>query len=173
VRVTALLRQVRVPALLRAALHPMVTVLRATPHRYPMLLIDRIDELIPRRHGIAVKAVSVNEFQAHGAPPGDRPLLPPTFVVDALGQLAIGVLSAGSKDRPAVWYLAAIEGMRFDVLATPGDLLRFEATVVRQWATVTKVAVLATIDGTTVAEGVLVLSSGRAAEPPAPRTDER
>jgi 3-hydroxyacyl-[acyl-carrier-protein] dehydratase len=142
----------------------MAAVLRATPHRFPMLLIDRIDELTPRRHGLAVKAVSVNEFQAHGAPPGDRPLLPPTFIVDALGQLAIGVLSAGPEDRAAVWYLAAIEGVRFDTPASPGDLLRLEATVQRRWGSVSRVAVRATIEGKTVAEGVLLLSTGRVPE---------
>jgi 3-hydroxyacyl-[acyl-carrier-protein] dehydratase len=150
--------------------HPMKAVLRATPHRFPMLLIDRIDEMTPRRHGIALKAISVNEFQAHGAPPGDRPPLPGTFIVDALGQLAIGVLSAGttkdaedreeSEDRPTVWYLAAIEDMRFEMAASPGDLLRLEATVQRQFGSVSKLAVRATIEGKTVAEGVLLLSTG-------------
>jgi 3-hydroxyacyl-[acyl-carrier-protein] dehydratase len=149
---------------------PMKAVLRATPHRFPMLLIDRIDEMTPRRHGVALKAVSVNEFQAHGAPPGDRPPLPGTFIVDALGQLAIGVLSAGNtedtEDRPRVWYLAAIEGVRFEMAASPGDLLRLEATVQRQWGSVSKLAVRATIEGKTVAEGVLLLSTGAAAGEP-------
>jgi 3-hydroxyacyl-[acyl-carrier-protein] dehydratase len=156
--------------------HPMKAVLRATPHRFPMLLIDRIDEMTPRRHGIALKAISVNEFQAHGAPPGDRPPLPGTFIVDALGQLAIGVLSAGttedtedtedkegreeSEDRPGVWYLAAIEGVRFEMAASPGDLLRLEVTVQRQFGSVSKLAVRASIEGKTVAEGVLLLSTG-------------
>jgi 3-hydroxyacyl-[acyl-carrier-protein] dehydratase len=156
--------------------HPMKAVLRATPHRFPMLLIDRIDEMTPRRHGIALKAISVNEFQAHGAPPGDRPPLPGTFIVDALGQLAIGVLSAGttedtedtedkegreeSEDRPGVWYLAAIEGVRFEMAASPGDLLRLEVTVQRQFGSVSKLAVWASIEGKTVAEGVLLLSTG-------------
>jgi 3-hydroxyacyl-[acyl-carrier-protein] dehydratase len=152
--------------------HPMKAVLRATPHRFPMLLIDRIDEMTPRRHGIALKAVSVNEFQAHGAPPVDRPALPGTFIVDALGQLAIAVLSAGTtedaedtgdtEERPEVWYLAAIEGVRFEMAASPGDLLRLEVTVQRQWGSVSKLAVRATIDGKTVAEGVLLLSTGHA-----------
>jgi 3-hydroxyacyl-[acyl-carrier-protein] dehydratase len=162
--------------------HPMKAVLRATPHRFPMLLIDRIDEMTPGRHGIALKAISVNEFQAHGVPPGDRPPLPGTFIVDALGQLAIGVLSARttedaedaedrevredtedreeSEDRPGVWYLAAIEGVRFEMAASPGDLLRLEATVQRQFGSVSKLAVRATIEGKTVAEGVLLLSTG-------------
>ena len=153
--------------------HPMKTVLRATPHRFPMLLIDRIDEMTPRRHGIALKAISVNEFQAHGAPPGDRPPLPGTFIVDALGQLAIGVLSAGttegaedreeSEDRPTVWYLAAIEDVRFEMAASPGDLLRLEATVQRQFGSVSKLAVRASIEGKTVVEGVLLLSTGHVA----------
>src|SRR6185503_17001095 len=105
--------------------HPLAPVMAAVPHRHPMLLLDRLTEVVPGRSGSAIKAISANEVQFQGEG------LPRTLIVDALGQLAIVVLAPPAPDGspPAVYYLAEIAGMELGRPPAPGDLLRMEATV--------------------------------------------
>ena len=149
--------------------HPLAAVMAGVPHRYPMLLLDRLVRVTPMRHGSAMKAVSGGEAHREGAVAGSNPGLPPSLIVDALGQLAIIVLAAGSAPLPSVWYLGAIESMTFTSPALPGQVLLMEATVQKTFRTSSKVAVRVSAHGNTVAEGVMVLSRGGAANEPGAR----
>jgi 3-hydroxyacyl-[acyl-carrier-protein] dehydratase len=142
--------------------HPLEPILAATPHRHPMLLIDRLEALVPGRSGSALKAVSANEmhFAAAGAAAAG---MPPTLLVDALGQLAIVVLAPAASEGvpaapPPVYYLADIEGMEFDRPPRPGDVLRMEATVGRTWGRTSRVQVRGEVDGRRVAAGTMILA---------------
>jgi 3-hydroxyacyl-[acyl-carrier-protein] dehydratase len=145
--------------------HPLAPVLAATPHRHPMLLIDRLEAVVPGRSGSALKAISANEmhFEPAGAVTAG---MPPTLLVDALGQLAIVVLAPpATEGRPAasppVYYLADIEGMEFDRPPRPGDLLRMEATVRKTWRGTSRVQVRGEVAGRRVAAGTLILARSR------------
>jgi 3-hydroxyacyl-[acyl-carrier-protein] dehydratase len=118
------------------------------PHRYPMLLVDRLESIVPEHSGSALKAITAGAAQG----------LPPTLIVDALGQLAIMVMNAGASRPPSRWLLGAIEGMVFPHRVSPGDLLRMEAWVRKSWRQSIRVAVRASVEGRTAAEGVLVLT---------------
>jgi 3-hydroxyacyl-[acyl-carrier-protein] dehydratase len=140
--------------------HPLAAVMAATPHRHPMLLIDRLGAVVPGRHGSALKAVSANEM--HFAADGTSAGMPPTLVVDALGQLAIVVLAPAAADGggapPPVYYLAHIEAMEFGRPPRPGDLLHMEATVRRTLGRTSRVEVRGKVGGRPVAEGTLILA---------------
>ena len=69
-------------------------VMAALPHRFPMLLVDRVEELVPDRRIVAVKAVTINEHFFAGHFP-DRPIMPGVLIVEALAQAA-GVLAVES-----------------------------------------------------------------------------
>lgn len=143
--------------------HPLAPILAATPHRHPMLLIDRLEAVVPGRHGSALKAVSANEM--HFVAAGPAAGMPPTLLVDALGQLAIVVLAppaseGGPATPPPVYYLADIEGMEFDRPPQPGDLLRMEATVRKTWGGTSRVQVRGEVAGRRVAAGTLILARG-------------
>jgi 3-hydroxyacyl-[acyl-carrier-protein] dehydratase len=139
--------------------HPSAAVVTASvPHRYPMLLVDRLDSLRPTHSGSALKAVTFGESHREGAVDEGPYALPPTLMVDALGQVAIMVMNAGAAGPPARWVLGAIERMDFFRAVRPGETMRMEATVRRAWQRIRQVAVRASVDGETAAEGLLVLS---------------
>ena len=71
-------------------------VMAALPHRYPMLLVDRVEELVRDERIAAVKAVTINESFFQGHFPG-RPIMPGVLIVEALAQAA-GVLAVESLD---------------------------------------------------------------------------
>jgi beta-hydroxyacyl-ACP dehydratase FabZ len=124
---------------------------RILPHRYPMLLVDRIVEMDEERI-VGIKNVTHNEPFFTGHFP-DFPVMPGVLIVEAMAQAA-GVLvlkSIADRDRKLV-LLVAIENARFRKPVVPGDQLRLEMSVVKRKSTVAKMAGRATVDGVLVAE---------------------
>ena len=128
-------------------------VLAALPHRYPMLLVDRVEELILDRSIVAIKAVSFNESFFQGHFPG-RPIMPGVLIVEALAQAAgvLAVETLGLAGSGKLVYFMAIEGAKFRKPVEPGVLLRLEVEFTQKRARVCKFAGRATIDGDVAAE---------------------
>jgi 3-hydroxyacyl-[acyl-carrier-protein] dehydratase len=128
-------------------------VLAALPHRYPMLLVDRVEELLPDRSIAAIKAVTINEGFFQGHFPG-RPIMPGVLIVEALAQAAgvLAVESLGLAGSGKLVYFMAIDGAKFRRPVEPGVLLRLEVAFVQKRATVCKFAGEAKVDGQVVAE---------------------
>lgn len=116
-------------------------VLAALPHRYPMLLVDRVEEIIIDHSIRATKAVSFNEpfFQGHF--PG-RPIMPGVLIVEALAQAAgvLAVESLGLSGTGKLVYFMAIEGAKFRTPVEPGCLLSLEVEFVQKRSSVCKFA---------------------------------
>ncbi len=128
-------------------------VMAALPHRYPMLLIDRVESLVPDTSITAIKAVTINEGFFQGHFPG-RPIMPGVLIVEALAQAAgvLAVESLGLAGSGKLVYFMAIDGAKFRKPVEPGVLLQLEATFVQKRATVCKFAGVAKVDGKVVAE---------------------
>ncbi|GHT91358.1 3-hydroxyacyl-[acyl-carrier-protein] dehydratase FabZ [Alphaproteobacteria bacterium] len=101
---------------------------KCLPHRYPMLMIDRLEQLRPGVGAVGIKNVSVNEpfFQGHFP---DRPIMPGVLIVEAMGQTA-GVVVAKSMNlsENGLVYFMSMDNVKFRKLVEPGDLLRLVVT---------------------------------------------
>ena len=140
-------------------------VMAALPHRYPMLLVDRVEAIELDRSIVAVKAVSMNEGFFQGHFPG-RPIMPGVLIVEALAQAAgvLAVHSLGLAGSGKLVYFMAIEGAKFRAPVEPGVLLKLNVEFVQKRTSVCKFAGTATIDGKTVAEANF---TAMIADPPA------
>ena len=128
-------------------------VMAALPHRYPMLLVDRVERIVPDQSITAIKAVSMNEGFFQGHFPG-RPIMPGVLIVEALAQAA-GVLAVetfGLANSGKLVYFMAIEGAKFRNPVEPGCLLQLDVEFVQKRASVSKFAGKASVDGKVVAE---------------------
>jgi 3-hydroxyacyl-[acyl-carrier-protein] dehydratase len=128
-------------------------VMAALPHRYPMLLVDRVESLDPDKGIVAIKAVTINEpfFQGHFPA---RPIMPGVLIVEALAQAAgvLAVEALGLAGSGKLVYFMAIEGAKFRLPVEPGVLLRLEVEFVQKRASVCKFAGRASVDGKLAAE---------------------
>jgi len=140
-------------------------ILAALPHRYPMLLVDRVLELVPDQQITAVKAVSFNEGFFQGHFPG-RPIMPGVLQIEALAQAAgiLAVESLGLAGSGKLVYFMAIEEAKFRAPVEPGVLLQLEAGFVQKRARVCKFWGRASIEGKVTCE---VNFTAMIADPPA------
>lgn len=116
-------------------------VMAALPHRFPMLLVDRVEALHVDERIVATKAVTINEPFFTGHFP-DRPIMPGVLIVEALAQAAgvLAVESLGLAGSGKLVYFMAIDGAKFRTPVEPGVLLRLEVDFVQKRSTVCKFA---------------------------------
>src|SRR5436190_23917987 len=128
-------------------------VMAALPHRYPMLLVDRVESLDPEKGIVAIKAVSMNEEFFQGHFPG-RPIMPGVLQVEALAQAAgvLAVESLGLAGSGKLVYFMSIDGVKFRKPVEPGSLLRLEVEFIQKRARVCKFAGKATLNGEVATE---------------------
>ena len=140
-------------------------VMAALPHRFPMLLVDRVEEIILDRSIRAIKAVSFNESFFQGHFPG-RPIMPGVLIVEALAQAAgvLAVESLGLAGSGKLVYFMAIDGAKFRLPVEPGCLLTLDVEFVQKRSSVCKFAGRASVDGKLAAEANF---TAMIADPPA------
>lgn len=128
-------------------------ILNALPHRYPLLLVDRVKSLTVGEEIHAVKAVSFNEQFFQGHFPG-RPIMPGVLQIEAMAQaaaiLAIETLELAGSGK--LVYFMSIDGVRFRRPVVPGDRLELHVTKVQSRANVWKFSGKAMVDGKVAAE---------------------
>ncbi len=107
-------------------------VMRLIPHRFPMLLIDRVVEMRAMEHAVGLKGVTINEPFFCGHFPGD-PIMPGVLLIEAMAQTAavLVVASHGPEYAGAPVYFMAIDRARFRRPVRPGDFLRLQVEVLR------------------------------------------
>lgn len=136
-----------------APAYDITRILAALPHRYPMLLVDRVVSLDLGERIHAVKAVSFNESFFQGHFPG-APIMPGVLQIEALAQAA-GILAVETLELAGsgkLVFFMAISEAKFRKPVTPGVLLDLEANFVQQRARVCKFAGRASVDGATTCE---------------------
>ena len=138
----------------------------ALPHRYPMLLVDRVESLDPDKGIVAIKAVTINEpfFQGHFPA---RPIMPGVLIVEALAQAAgvLAVEALGLAGSGKLVYFMAIEGAKFRSRSNPACCSGSRSSSSRSARSVCKFAGRATVDGKLAAEASF---TAMIADPPPP-----
>src|SRR5687767_15979029 len=107
-----------------------IQIMRIIPHRYPFLLVDRIEELEAGKRAIGFKNVSIGEpfFQGHFP---DYPVMPGVLIIEAMAQVgAVGVMAGGEHSEKLALF-AGIDGVRFRRQVVPGDVLTMEVEIDR------------------------------------------
>ena len=127
------------------------------PHRYPLLLLDRVVELEPGKRAVALKNVTRNEWFFEGHFPR-QPIMPGVLIVEALAQTgAVAALSA-EQFRGKLGLFAGIDGVRFRRQVIPGDQLRLEVTLDRIRGPIGKASAVAAVEGEIAASGTLTFA---------------
>ncbi len=123
-------------------------ILKALPHRYPMLLVDRVEEIVKGEQISALKAVTFNEGFFQGHFPG-RPIMPGVLQIEALAQAAgiLGIETLELADSGKLVYFMAIENAKFRAPVEPGCLLKLDVSFTQQRSRICKFHGEASVDG--------------------------
>lgn len=128
-------------------------IMQMIPHRYPFLMVDRVEQVIPDVSAVGIKNVSVNEphFQGHFP---SRPIMPGVLIIEAMAQTA-GVLvveTLGASAEGKLVYFMSVENARFRKPVAPGDRLMIHVYKERSRGNVWKFRGEAKVDGALTAE---------------------
>ncbi len=130
------------------------------PHRYPMLLVDRIIELEPLKRAVGIKNVTVNEEFFQGHFPG-HPVMPGVLILEAMAQVGGVAILYPEENRGKLAFFASMDRVKFRKPVVPGDQLRTVAEIIKVRAGTGKLWVQSFVDDQLAAEAefLFVLSS--------------
>lgn len=126
---------------------------RILPHRYPFLLVDRVEEIDGDRRAVGFKCVTANEPHFTGHFPG-RPIMPGVLIVEAMAQTAAVMIGVAQDlaDKSLLVYFMGMDAVKFRRMVRPGDTLRMDIETRRGGGRVWKFAGRATVEGELAAE---------------------
>jgi beta-hydroxyacyl-ACP dehydratase FabZ len=131
-------------------------ILRLLPHRYPLLLVDRILELEEGKRIVGLKNVTANEPHFQGHFPG-APVMPGVLIIEAMAQCGAVLFALNLEGRERkLFYFGAVDKARFRKPVVPGDQLILELDVLQKRSSTAKLKGIAKVDGNVVAEAELL-----------------
>jgi len=141
------------PARTSASTADVQAVMALIPHRFPMLLVDRVEDIIADVSARGIKAVTINEPFFAGHFPA-RPIMPGVLIVEALAQTAgvLAVRSFGLSGTGKLVYFMAIDSAKFRSPVEPGCLMELHVAFTQRRASVCKFTGRAVVNGKTAAE---------------------
>jgi 3-hydroxyacyl-[acyl-carrier-protein] dehydratase len=132
-------------------------IMEILPHRYPLLLIDRILELEPFKRAVGYKNITMNEEFFNGHFPGN-PLMPGVLMIEALAQLGGTIILTPGEFARKTPFLAGVDKVKFRRPVVPGDCLMMEIEMLRSRQNIGWVSALARVEDKLVCSGVLMFS---------------
>jgi 3-hydroxyacyl-[acyl-carrier-protein] dehydratase len=136
-------------------------ILKALPHRYPFLLVDRVVEVVQGQHIHAYKNLTFNEHFFQGHFPG-KPVMPGVLQLEALAQAGALLAYEGAPFDPLtkVIYLMSFDRVKFRKPVVPGDRLDLHVRIERQKGAIWRLAAEGKVDGATVSEAQMMAMIG-------------
>ncbi len=133
-----------------------IEIMKLLPHRYPMLLVDRILEIDPGKRVVGLKNVSANEQFFQGHFPG-APVMPGVLIVEAMAQCCAVLFLRDIEDRETKLFLfGGIDKARFRKPVVPGDQLILECEVIQRRGGTVKMRGTARVNDAVVAEAEML-----------------
>ena len=131
----------------------ILRIMEMIPHRYPFLLIDRLEDVVANESAVGIKNVTINEFYFPGHFPG-QPVLPGVIIIEAMAQTAavLVVETLGPDAEGKLVYFMTINDARFRKPVGPGDTLRVHVQKLHNRRNVWKFRGEARVDGNLMAE---------------------
>ncbi len=131
-------------------------IMASIPHRYPMLLVDRVVEMVVGESAVGIKNVTINEHIFAGHFP-TQPVLPGVLIIESMAQTAAVVVVAtlGQSAEGKLVYFMSIESAKFRRPVVPGDQMRIHVAKERSRGNVWRFACAARVDGVVVAEATI------------------
>ncbi|MBI4544027.1 MAG: bifunctional UDP-3-O-[3-hydroxymyristoyl] N-acetylglucosamine deacetylase/3-hydroxyacyl-ACP dehydratase [Gemmatimonadetes bacterium] len=131
-------------------------IMQYLPHRYPMLLVDRVVEFEPGKRIVGIKNVTINEPFFQGHYPG-HPIMPGVLIIEAMAQVG-GLLLMDAVENPEgkVVYFMSLDNVKWRRPVTPGDQIRFELEMLQFRRHVCRMRGVGTVDGQVVAEAEMM-----------------
>ncbi len=131
-------------------------ILAMIPHRYPLLLVDRVLEVVPGESAHGLKNVTMNEPHFMGHFPG-HPIMPGVLIIEALAQTAavLVVKTLGEHVAGKLVYFTSIEEAKFRKPVTPGDSLHLYVKIIRSRGMLYKLEARAEVNGEVTTEAII------------------
>lgn len=129
------------------------------PHRYPFLLIDRVEEVVLGKYAKGFKNVTINEpfFQGHFQ---DYPVMPGVLILEALAQLGAVVALSDEKNKGKIAFLAGADKVRWKRKVVPGDRLDLSIELIKIKGPIGIAKGIATVNGDKACEGEIMFAIG-------------
>lgn len=134
-------------------------IMEIIPHRYPFLLVDKVEELEPGHRAVGYKNVTMNEQFFQGHFPGE-PVMPGVLIVEALAQVGAVTMLSQEEMKGRIAYFGGINKCKFRQKVVPGDVLRLEVEIIKSKGPVGVGKAVAYVDGKKVCTGELTFAIG-------------
>lgn len=132
-------------------------ILKIIPHRYPFLLVDKVEIIEENRRCVGTKCVTANELYFHGHFPS-KPILPGVLILEAMAQTAAAMMMSLPETRGHFAYIAGINKAKFRRLVVPGDVLKLFVETIRFKGKIGKLSGAAYVDQELAAEAEFLAS---------------
>lgn len=129
-------------------------IMEILPHRYPFLLVDKIESLEPGIKAVGYKNVTMNEYYFQGHFP-QQPVMPGVLIIEALAQVGAATMLSLEEFKGKIGYFAGIDKAKFRKMVFPGDVLKLEVEIIKRKGPVGIGKAIATVDGKKACEAVL------------------